>query len=385
MHILIVPSEIFVTQIEPLAGVFQFEQAKALSNTGHKVGVVSVGFITMRYLFKFYPYNERQNEGQLNIFRKYRRSIYIERYLNSNYNISRYISIFKRLYGEYEVEHGRPDIVHAHNFLYAGFLAEWLWDTYKIPFIITEHSSSFVRGFVPHSLDLKLKSIINKAAIVSSVSGVLSNTLKNRFDRNFDILPNIVDEIFFNHTLDSRFDIDKFIFLSVSSIDSNKNQSLLLKSFASGFRGTSEQLRIGGDGPLIKNLITLAEELGIIDQVQFLGHLSREEVSSEMRQAHCFILPSNHETFGVVLIEALASGLPLLATKCGGPEDIINDGNGLLVDVGSQDQLTDAMNFIKINHRKYNSNDLRTEALAKFGEHAFVKNACAMYEKGIKK
>ena len=102
-----------------------------------------------------------------------------------------------------------------------------------------------------------------------------------------------------------------------------------------------------------------------------------------MMNSDCFVLSSNFETFGVVLIEALACGLPLIATKCGGPEDIVNKQNGILMDVENQLQLEDAMLTMYKNANKYDKQKLRSDAKDRFGEKAFIKNAMKYYEVGI--
>jgi glycosyltransferase involved in cell wall biosynthesis len=384
MHILIIPSERFVTEREPLGGIFQYEQAKALVAAGHQVGVLSVGFITLRYLFKKYPYRAKENQSSINIWRKYKRSFLLERYIRPEVNVQRHLKLFKRQYEDYVCDFGHPNIIHAHNFFYAGFIAEWIKDRYGIPFVLTEHSSSFVRGYITHRCDDFLKRIGSKAIVASCVSTSFKKILESRLGLRFEVLPNMVDNIFFAER-DIYFVSTKFTFLTIASLDSNKNQELLLRAFAAAFKGQDVSLRIGGNGPLLAQLMKLSSGLGLFDQVIFLGSISRDDVVCEMQRANCFILPSNYETFGVVLIEALASGLPLIATRCGGPEDIINSGNGILVDVGSVEQLASAMCYVKNNISKYNQDTLRNEASSLYSANAFVKKATDFYERSIEK
>ena len=383
MHILIIPSENFVTKKNPLGGIFQYDQAKALSKAGHKTGVISVGFITLRHLFQSYPYEKCENSGTLTIFRMYKRSFLLERFVPPAVNIERSLNLFKSLYAEYEEHYGQPDVVHAHNFFYAGFHAKWLFEQYGIPFILTEHSSAFVQQQHSHRRDDALKNVAERAGVLSCVSTHLKFYMQRRFGFNFCLLPNIVDFSFFEEPLGCSASKEVFVFLTVGSLDKNKNQSLLLRAFADGFKRKSALLRIAGEGSLRSELEKLSKYLGIVNQVRFLGQIPREKVLEEMQSAHCFVLPSNYETFGVVLIEALACGLPLIATRSGGPEDIVNPGNGLLIDVGSKRQLIDAMRFIRQNLTSYDRQQLRDEARSKFGEEAFVKNTVALYEKAI--
>src|SRR5262249_62288753 len=74
-----------------------------------------------------------------------------------------------------------------------------------------------------------------------------------------------------------------------------------------------------------------AVELGMSDHVTFLGHRSPLEVAQAMAKSTVVVLPSRAESFGSVLVEALACGTPVVATRCGGPEDIVNDDVGKLV------------------------------------------------------
>jgi glycosyltransferase involved in cell wall biosynthesis len=161
----------------------------------------------------------------------------------------------------------------------------------------------------------------------------------------------------------------------------NKGQADLLQAFAARFQGDpTVQLRIGGDGPLRAELQTLALELGISEQVTFLGMLSREQVATEMQRADAFVLSSHYETFGVVLIEALACGTPIIATACGGPECIVRPSNGLLVPPGDVDALGAAMAQIRETSANYPPDALHSECMAQFGEQAVAAQLGQIYQ-----
>ncbi|MCI5147407.1 MAG: glycosyltransferase, partial [Candidatus Electrothrix sp. AR3] len=147
------------------------------------------------------------------------------------------------------------------------------------------------------------------------------------------------------------------------------------------FKNTETELRIGGIGQLKEELIAFALSKGVKNQVQFLGMLSREQVKQEMTDADCFVLSSRYETFGVVLIEALSCGTPVVATCCGGPEDIVNEGNGLLVPVAQPDKLAEAMHTVYKNTNNYDSGKIAKDCFERFGTDAFVQNATRLYKK----
>jgi glycosyltransferase involved in cell wall biosynthesis len=382
MHILVIPSEHFVTERVPLGGIFQFEQAKALQRAGHKVGVIAVGFISPRYFRGGYPYQSKETVDGLAVIRDYKK-IYLPHKVYPIWRIfGKYISLFKRNFQKYVEEYGAPDVVHAHNSFYAGVIADFVQREYGIPFVLTEHSSAFARGMVPSRANEALKGVFKRAASISCVSSPFKSELEQRFDVPVSVLHNLVDRLFFADDLDRPAD-EQFKFISIASLDSNKNLALALASFASELKGARASFTVVGDGPLRDELVAQCETLGISGQVRFLGRLSREGVRDEMMKANCLVLSSNYETFGVVLIEALACGLPLISTRCGGPDDIVNEGNGLLVDVGSQDQLASAMRFIMDNHDKYSGDELRRDALTRFGEAAFVRRVVSVYEQAL--
>jgi glycosyltransferase involved in cell wall biosynthesis len=206
--------------------------------------------------------------------------------------------------------------------------------------------------------------------------------LKERVGFSFEVLHNIVDTAFFNAELKPARG-DDIIFLNVASLDENKNQALAIRAFSREFKGRKAILRIGGDGPLRASLAVLAVELGVGHQVEFLGLISREAVQEAMQQADCFVLPSNFETFGVVLIEAMACGLPLVATRSGGPADIVTAENGILVDVGSEEQLAAAMVQMFVSSGAYPRAKVRSYAKSHFGEEAFVRNAVDLYARAL--
>ncbi len=382
MHILIIPSEHFITQTQPLGGIFQYHQAKALNNAGHQIGVLSVGYITPRYLISKYIYKKEEKIERINIKRYYKQLYFPHRYMPFEILKNNYIKMADKLYGEYIKEFGIPDIIHAHNFLYAGIIAEFLKDKYGIKYIVTEHSTAFARGLLDVKYDSILQSTYRNACAVTAVSSPFKKLLNDKTKINIELLPNIVDSFFFEEKFE-KLTKTEFIFFNVASLDDKKNHLLLINAFANKFNGLPIKLRIAGEGPLNNELKEEVKKLDIQKQVNFLGRISQERVREEMMKSDCFVLSSNFETFGVVLIEALACGLPLIATKCGGPEDIVNEQNGILIDVENQLQLEDAMMTMYKNASKYDKQKLRSDAKDRFGEKAFIKNAMKYYEVGI--
>lgn len=384
MHLLVVLSDHFLTEKSPLAGIFQWHQAQVLKNAGFKVGILSQGFRSTRDIFSPYPYvKQEENEG-IHIFRNYPRRFIPLRLFTAEQLCNIYVRYTVEMFEEYVSIHGMPDCIHAHNVQFAGISAVALKKKYGLPVILTEHSSTFARGQISKSFFPLIAEAINEATVRTTVSSMFSKLLNERiFAENnfkFDTLNNILDSSF-NITSNKKSDRKEFVFLNVARADENKDQQNLIRAFARKFIGKNVVLRIGGDGPVLNDLKSLANELGLSKQVFFLGLLNRDQVKEEMINADCFVLSSKYETFGVVLIEALACGTPVISTRCYGPEDIVSEENGILVPIEDPEALSEAMLFLSDNLTNYQSDIIKYKTIEKFGEKAFLKKYLNIYRK----
>jgi glycosyltransferase involved in cell wall biosynthesis len=116
-----------------------------------------------------------------------------------------------------------------------------------------------------------------------------------------------------------------------------KAVDLLLEAFVSVARATSATLDIIGDGELRGQLEAQAAQSGIADRVRFRGWKSQAECAAELRSATALVLPSLYECGGAVVLEAMASGLAVIATNWGGPADYVNESCGILVEPSSRE------------------------------------------------
>src|SRR5262249_20865032 len=143
---------------------------------------------------------------------------------------------------------------------------------------------------------------------------------------------------------------EQFI-LCVANHNVKKALDVLLHAFAQLLRsGQSIKLLLVGEGPLTKDLQRLAQDLCLRDSVQFLGSKNLEEVAELMRRCTLFVLPSRAEPFGIVLLEALASRKPIVATRVGGIPEFVEHGvTGLLVEPDNPCVLSEAIGTILQN------------------------------------
>ena len=373
MHILLITSA-YKSNFNPVNALFFRDQALALSKRGHKVGVLCALPISLKttlkeknILFKKEKYND------LNVTTIVKPFFSIPKTRKINHR--KMFKIGKDIFKEYINENGLPDIIHLHTSL-AGELAIWVKNRYGISYVVTEHSSIFARKKIS---DLRLKffkKVFTQSKANIAVSENFAVFLQKTFSVNFKYIPNLVDTDFFK-PLEVKKDNNKFIFLNVAHLDSNKNHKGLINAFYEKFKGKKHQLIIAGDGDEMINLRNQINSLKIENQIKLIGRVDRKKIRELMSEADCFVLSSIYETFGVVLIEAMSCGLPVISTKCGGPETIIKNNN-----YGYLCRLSELSDFMeKITQKEFDSGKIRMYAEENFSQNAISKKLEEIYFK----
>jgi glycosyltransferase involved in cell wall biosynthesis len=382
MHILVIPSWYPLTAAD-VTGSFFREQALALKNSGQKVGVIYPVQAPITQLFsknKKSFTNSIEDDCGIPTFRC--KSIgWLPKVPYGNCSL--WVKKGHELFRNYILEHGMPDIVHAHSCLYAGVLAASIKKEYNIPFVITEHNSAFARSLVKGWKKIKCQAVVSTADYKIAVSEQFVSLLDSFFwdSEPWNYLPNILSKRF----ADAEVKIDKnqcqnFTFCNVSFLNKNKGIDILISAFAKAFKGDCRfQLEVGGSGPLLSELKCLAKRMGVREQVKFLGLLSRNEVLDLMRKSNSYVMSSHVETFGIVAIESLSLGRPVIATRCGGPESIVRPQDGYLVQKDNIDDLAIAMKMLYENYSSFDSSEIRRSCLERFGEESVIKSLVDIY------
>ncbi len=178
------------------------------------------------------------------------------------------------LFKRYIKKNGVPDIIHCQSIFNSGFLGEYIFDKYKIPYIITEHNSGFYhedQGVDFAKFYKQTVEIINKSQKCFTVSNFYSKYLDNllRVNQNWDVHHNIVDNSFLSTEI--KFPNTKnFIFLCVSRLDKIKNIDLIIESFKKfNIKYPDSELRIVGVGSELQNLKNLTKAIQINKKVKF--------------------------------------------------------------------------------------------------------------------
>jgi glycosyltransferase involved in cell wall biosynthesis len=275
-------------------------------------------------------------------------------------------------------ELGEFDLIHAHAAFPAGLLARQLAAG---PYVVTEHSGRALRARVARSGVGRraLTEGLSGAAAVIAVSHALARQLAEAGPGATDVIPNVIDEEFFTRSDVPRPTGRPRVFTLARLVDGKGVAELLEATARLRAAAFPVDLRIGGDGPRRKEWQDHARGLGLENDVSFLGTLPRESVREELWNCSCFALASEAESFSVVCIEALACGRPVVATRSGGPEEIVTEENGALVPARDVEAL--AAGLRNVLSRDFDGEAIRSDAVRRFGSEAVAVALEAVYRR----
>ncbi len=378
MHILIIPSW-YPNSSSSLSGIFFKEQAEGLAIHGHKIGLIAIQnpfsiidvFLGKKPLFKRYYYIEK---GVITYRLEYPTFPKIKRIRDSIK-----IQIFKIVFKKYIYENGLPDIVHLHSFSLGEF-AIWIKENYNIPYIVTEHTSGFERKLFS-KVDIALAHrVYTKSSFNIAVSHDYVNLLHELFKINFTFIPNIVNPIFFTDSIKEIKRIESFVFINVAGLNENKNHSMLIRSFDKAFKNLPNiKLVIVGNGCEYNNLKSLISKLNMQKQIKLFGKANRNEVDHLLKNSNAFVVSSNYETFGISIVEAMANGLPVISTKCGGPESIIVSPELGLLCERTENSLTSGLLEIYQNRINYEPSFIKNYAFENYSSDVVCNKLLTIY------
>ncbi|MCB0769628.1 MAG: glycosyltransferase [Flavobacteriales bacterium] len=276
-------------------------------------------------------------------------------------------------------ERGRPELTHAHIMVRPALVAFWLKQRFGIPFLVSEQSSEYLDGTFARKGRVHkglVRFLMHRAGAISAVSAWLGDALvRFRLCEHYAVVPNVVPGL--DRPLPPAGHPGNFLIVA-DLVDRTKNVSGALRALERARRVDPRiRLTVIGDGPDRRSLEELVQELSLEEHVKFLGRLPNSGVLDHLGSEAAVIVNSNVETFSVVTGEALAQGKPVIATRCGGPIAFINDGNGILIEVGDETALSQAMVELSTNAAHYSPAAIRESVSSRFSPeavgHAFVE------------
>ena len=283
------------------------------------------------------------------------------------------------------------NLIHAHFTYPDGYVAARLGQRYRVPVIITEHAPW--RPWMDSYPMVRRRAVwaARRAAFHIAVSHAARETIAH-FTGNWpglQVLPAGVDTSVFTLASDgSRRLPNQLLFVGairpVKGVDVLLNAMRLLidrgrrlrliivgESFYASYRREYERLR------------RMADELGLAGHIEFAGGKPPSEIARYMQQSALLVLPSRQESLGMVLVEALACGTPVVATRCGGPEDIVIGEVGVLIPPGDPEALARGIAQVLDRRLNYDPAMLRAYAVRKFGLESVVGRVMQLYRRAV--
>lgn len=381
MHILLLPSWYPETP-EDINGTFFRQQAQALHRHGMQVGVLAVQHRSLRGQ----PKSVIHGNYGIKIYTEQGIPTFCHRSMQFFPKIplidrSRWLNAGERLFQHYIKQYGKPDVLHAHCVNFGGILAHRLQKKYQLPYVITEHSSTYARQLIPTWQRPAMHAAVQTASACLAVSKQFCQQLEQFFPHShWQYLPNLLNPIFSQEITPTPKDSNIFRFCSVGQLHHHKGMDRVIEAAALLKQHTSNfHIDIVGEGKETSRLHAQVQQLDLNKHIHFHGKLNPQAIQQLMQHSHAFVLASRIETFGVVLIEALSQGIPVIATQNTGPQSIINAQRGLLVPHHAE-ALACAMQQLMHNIAHYNSTQLRQDCLQEFGEISIVQQLQHIYQ-----
>ena len=381
MKVLII-SHMYPSSFNEIAGIFVHEQVRALMENGVEIQVVSPIPWTpfpinhMRHKWKKISQVPSRSvwEGVPVWYPRYVAFPRAWLFAGSGKRMYRGIrQLVRKIRREFPF-----DLIHAHVALPDGYAGALLAREYNVPLIVTIHGQDLqhtvFRGVrCRHALEF----VFDSASRVIVVSSKLKRLAKEHFgDHKICVIANGVDPEKVCTTKAQKNSLGSPILLSVSNLITTKGLDLNLMAIQRLHeKYPSIRYKIVGSGPLEDELKNLADSLGIADNVDFLGALPHRTVMEHMAACDIFTLPSWSEGFGVVYLEAMAHGKPVIGCKGEGIEDFVEHGKtGLLVKPRDVEGLVEALDFLLSHPEEAQAMGKRAQKLV-LENYTWEKNA----------
>lgn len=281
-----------------------------------------------------------------------------------------------------------PDIIHAHFAYPDGLAAVEYGRQIGRPVVISVHGHD-VRE-IPDA-NRRWRELVSRALMAADAVIASSADIRLRVrnlgvpEKHIYAIPQGVDCKLFRPTQRRSITGDAcWQLLYAGRFDERKGLAVLLDAVAQ-LKATGQNVcltMVGGDvlSGEADRFKRQAEALGIQDEVKFVDAVPWQEMTEYMAATDIFVLPSYYDSFGIVLIEAMACGKPVVATRCGGPNDIVEPGMGELVAVGDAGQLAEGIQRVIDQYDQYSPESIRRRIEARYDYRQVAQNIKAVYD-----
>ncbi|MDO8241146.1 MAG: glycosyltransferase family 4 protein [Candidatus Moranbacteria bacterium] len=255
------------------------------------------------------------------------------------------------------IKANKYDLTHSFFSIPCGFLSMLLKRKYGLPYIVSLRGSDVPGyserfGLAYYVFTPIIKYVWKKSdAVISNSIGLKELALKAKPDQEVGVIFNGIDIENFKPDA-SKKPADRFIITpGASRVTKRKGLDFLIKAVAQLLPKYPQIfLKVMGDGDEKENLTAMVAEMGLEKNIQLIGRVPREETTPYYQEASLFVLPSFNEGMSNAMLEALASGLPIVATDTGGTKELVTEGqNGLVIEMGDADDMAEKIEKVISN------------------------------------
>ncbi len=281
-------------------------------------------------------------------------------------------------------DNGKPLLIHNHVVMHAGLLALKAAHWYKIPFIVSEHWTGYLPEAKPNFKGFNFlskllwKKVIKKAMAITAVSNYLITHLATLSGRN-DIqrVANVVNTDIFKPIEQPLSATTKFI--HISTLSWQKNIDVILKAVE--IIADSEKdfiLKIVCPNPSM--IINKPMFNNIKNHLQLLTEIPQQKLAEEIAESNALILYSRYETFGCVIIEAHACGVPTIVNNIAVLKEIVDTNNGIVTNENTPESLAQSMLQLIEGRTQFNKSTIRNTVVNQYTFHVIGKHFIDLYD-----
>lgn len=276
---------------------------------------------------------------------------------------------------------GRPNVLHAQVVLPGGLAAVRIGHRLGIPVVLTEHTGPFSAHLVSAARQAAVVETLRGADRVVAVSQGLADEIQRVADVPVEVIPNLIAPAFFSRPPFPTRSPRPLRLLAVGYLVAQKRFDVLLDAFARASATLAADLVIVGDGPRRSALVAQASRLGLAGKVRFVPMTDRSGVIGWLEWCDALVSSSDHESFGLVVAEALATGRPVITTASGGPETFVEPALGRIVPRQDVEALASAIAGTPGWLRGFDPSVARVRIAEHFGPDIFRARISAVYER----
>lgn len=369
---------------DPHWGCFEKDQAEALSNMEHKVSILSVDCRFRLYWRKLGVQTfQNKNISVFNIFVCPNSLLFfLPQRLKQRFEEWQLNILYKRA----SKLCGIPDILYSHYLTHTKS-AVYIQQKYGVPLVGIEHWSALnIRPIPQRILQLANESYPYVDHLIAVSNSLKESILELNINHRsaISVVHNMVgEEFYYNPTYKND---NTLTFISTGRLVYGKGFDLLINALSQIQEKLPKKWRlyIVGGGELKNELQQQINQVRLEQHIHLLGQKNKEEIVQLLQQSDIFILPSRGENFSVAVLEALACGLPVISSICGGIRECIDIHNGLLFPVENTVALANAIMEMVQNLNQYNREAIAQDCHARFAPEVIAKQLTTIFEETIK-